>query len=80
MKMKNFTVSALFGFASLMISTSAQADEDMSKPEIKVETRKDANGKELLYMSPKRGEVWILSITPRMGCSQQCEGEWAGAW
>ena len=46
-----------------MISTSAQADEDMSKPEIKVETREDENGKELLYMFIDGVKVHEVDVT-----------------
>ncbi len=57
MQKKHSTLSDLFrittpaaALAISLVAPSSQAEEDMSKPEIKVEKKKDANGKEGVYM------------------------------
>lgn len=54
MQAKHFSLSDGFRISApvilLALSPMASAEEDMSKPEIKVEKKKDANGREQLYM------------------------------
>ena len=44
------TSTPVLALSAALVASPALAQEDMSKPEIKVEKKKDANGREQLYM------------------------------